>query len=79
MYTPGQAVNEHLGRACLHVSLHSISGVSLLPSQAAERHQQQTARAWLFQVHEAYLPCLDQHIIQRSDPLQCCLLCRVSE
>ena len=79
MCTPVQAVNEDLGWACLHFSLHSISRVSLLPDQAAELHQQQTARAWLFQVHEAYLPCLDQHILQGSDTLQCCLLCLQSE
>jgi len=79
MYTPGQAVNEHLGRACLHVSLQTISMVSLLPGQAAELHQQQITSDWLFQVHEAYLPCLDQHIVQGSDPLQCCLLCLQSE
>ncbi len=79
MCTPVQAVNEDLGWARLHFSLHSISRVSLLPDQAAELHQQQTARAWLFQVHEAYLPCLDQHILQGSDTLQCCLLCLQSE
>ena len=56
MYAPGQAVDEDLGRARLHVSLRSISRVSLLPDQAAELHQQQIKSGWLFQVHEALPP-----------------------
>jgi len=59
MYTPDQAMNEDLGRVPLHASLHTISRVSLLPGQAAELHQQQTTSHWLFQVCEAYLPCLN--------------------